>query len=123
MLFDPFEEQFDLPAAAIQLGNRVCGQGKIVGKEHQLLAGFRVGHLDSAEFVRIVLGGVEAGEDDGLVAREAGLFVDGSGIEAAVAPIGLGADDEEGRALMGGVEAAEVQVAAVHQVNGTRFGQ
>ena len=65
----------------------VCGQGKIVGKEHQLLAGFRVGHLDSAEFVRIVLGGVEAGEDDGLVALEAGLFVDGSGIEAAVAPI------------------------------------
>ena len=71
MLFDPFEEQFDLPTAAIQLVNRVCGQGKIVDKEHQLLAGFRVGHLDSAEFVRIVLGGVEAGEDDGLVALSA----------------------------------------------------
>ena len=88
-----------------------------VGKEDQLLAGFRVGHLDSAEFVRVVLGGVEAGEDDGLVALEAGLFVDR--IEAAVAPIGLGADDRP--RTDGGLEAA-VQIAAVHQVNGARFG-
>lgn len=26
--FAPFEEQFDLPAAAIQLGNRMCGQAR-----------------------------------------------------------------------------------------------
>ena len=35
MLFDPFEEQFDLPAALVDLGDGKRGQGKVVGQEDQ----------------------------------------------------------------------------------------
>ena len=38
VLLDPLEEQFYLPAAAVELGDRERGQRKIVGQEHQRLA-------------------------------------------------------------------------------------
>ena len=123
MLFDPFEEQFDLPAVAIELGHGLCGQGKIVAEEDQVFSGFRVGEFDAPEFVGIVFGGIEAGEDDGLVTRKAGGFIDGVGIQAAIAPVGLGPDDEECGGLVEGVEAVEVEVAAVHDIEGAGFGQ
>ena len=123
VLFDPFEEQFDLPAAAVELGHGLCGQGKIVAEEEQMFTGLRVGEFDAAELVGIVFGGIEAGEDDGLVTGKAGGVIDGVGIQAAIAPVGLGADDEEGGGLVEGVEAVEVEVAAVHDVEGTGFGQ
>jgi hypothetical protein len=31
MLFDPFEEQFDLPATLIKLSDSQCGERKVVG--------------------------------------------------------------------------------------------
>ena len=33
MLLDPFEEQFDLPASAIELGDGQRRDGKVVGQE------------------------------------------------------------------------------------------
>ena len=33
MLFDPFEEQFDLPAELVELGNGQSGRSKVVGEE------------------------------------------------------------------------------------------
>ena len=33
VLFDPFEEQFDLPAIPVEFGDGECGQGKVVGEE------------------------------------------------------------------------------------------
>jgi len=33
VLFDPFEEQLDLPAIRIQLGNRLGWQGEVVGEK------------------------------------------------------------------------------------------
>ena len=37
MLFDLFEEHFDLPRTFVPRGNRQCGQGDIAGQEHQRL--------------------------------------------------------------------------------------
>jgi hypothetical protein len=36
MLFDPLEEQLDLPTAAIKLRDRERGQAEVVGQEDQL---------------------------------------------------------------------------------------
>lgn len=38
MLFDPFEEQFDLPTTAIKIGNALRRQVEVVGQEDQRLA-------------------------------------------------------------------------------------
>ena len=35
VLFDPFEEQFDLPTTPIQVGDGQGGQFEIVGQEHE----------------------------------------------------------------------------------------
>jgi hypothetical protein len=38
VLFDPFEEQLDLPAAFVQSGNGQGRQGRVVGQEDQGLS-------------------------------------------------------------------------------------
>ena len=58
VLLHPFEEQFDLPAAAIELCDGVCGEGEGVGEEDQSLACFRVGEFDPVEFIGVVFGGI-----------------------------------------------------------------
>lgn len=35
VLFDPFEQQFDLPTITVQFGDGVCGQGKIIAEQDQ----------------------------------------------------------------------------------------
>ena len=47
MLFDPFEEQFYLPAVTIQIGNCLCRDGKVVGQKVECLAGVLVVILDA----------------------------------------------------------------------------
>lgn len=37
MLFDSFEEQFDLPAQPVQLADRLGRQPRVVGQEHDAL--------------------------------------------------------------------------------------
>jgi hypothetical protein len=53
MLFDPFEEQFNLPTLFVNLCDGERGEGEVVGQELQPLAGLRVTVADSAQFVRI----------------------------------------------------------------------
>ena len=64
-----------------------------------------------------------AGEDDGLVTAQAGGVIDRSGITAAVADIGLAADNEEGGGEGEGEQALEVKIGAVHDVDGAGLGQ
>ena len=35
ILLDPFEKQLDLPAAAIEVGNRDSGKNEVVGQKHK----------------------------------------------------------------------------------------
>jgi hypothetical protein len=39
VLFDPLEEQFDLPTAAIELGNSQWWQAEVVGEKDESLIG------------------------------------------------------------------------------------
>src|SRR3954468_3618737 len=68
MLFDPLEEQLHLPSAPIQSANGQGRQRKLVGQEHQVLAGLWIAIADAAQVSGIVLGGIEAVESNGLVA-------------------------------------------------------
>jgi hypothetical protein len=47
VLIDPFEEEFDLPAAAIQIGDAQRGQRELVGQEHEPLVSLRIDVLDA----------------------------------------------------------------------------
>ena len=65
---------------------------------------------------------MNTGQDDGLVATQAGGFIDRSGITAAVANIGFVSDHEEGGGQGEGEQALEVEVGAVHDVEGAGLG-
>ena len=121
MLLDPFEEQFDLPAAAIELGDGQRRHGEVVGQEDQRLAGFGIAIADAAQRVGIIVLGVQAGQHHGLVEAQAGGFVHGPGVTAGAAEVLLGAGDEESAALVEAMPAGEVEIAAIHDVERAGF--
>ena len=50
MLFDPPEEQFDLPSALVEFGNGQRGKDEIVGQKNELLFPVGIEVLYTAEF-------------------------------------------------------------------------
>ena len=48
MLFNPFEEQFDLPSIAIKVGDDGCWQIKLVGEQNQRDLFFRIVKTNSS---------------------------------------------------------------------------
>ncbi len=60
-------------------------------------------------------------EDNNLVVMDAGGFVHRLRIEAPPAEIGFGPSDKEGGTLMNFVKTAEIEITAVHDIDGTDF--
>ena len=123
MLLDPFEEQFDLPSALIKLCDGQRGQEEVVGQEHERFAGVCVVEFDAAQLLGISEPRVFAIEDDNLVAAQTRGFVHGMGIEPSKQGFGARSDDKEGRALVSVIEAAKIDVSAVHDIEGSGFGE
>ena len=121
MWFDPFEEQFDLPAALIELDDGQSRHGEVVGQEDQRHAGLGIAIADATQRVGIMAVGIEAGRQDGLVETQAGGFVHRPGVAAGAAEVLLGAGDAESAALMEPMESGEVEIAAIHEVERPRF--
>jgi len=121
VLLDPFEEEFYLPAALVQLGYGNGLQHEIVGEKDQPFAGRGIDKLDSPKAVRIL--GLRLGpcEYDGLIAAQTGVGVDGTLRPAAALEVLLGARDEESHVLLKNVEAGEIDVASVHDIEGARL--
>ena len=71
---------------------------------------------------RVVLAGAGAVQCDGLIRDHAAAPVGGRGINPMGIQIGLGTRDEEGTALVQRMQAGEVDIPAIHDVNGTGFG-
>lgn len=116
MLLDPLEEQLDLPAAFVQRGNRQCGQGCVVGQEHQRLAGFRVFEADAPQLFGIVLRDVETVEHDALIADDAGTSIDLHRVHPVRVHSSFGANYEERPRLMQREQATEIQITPIHHV-------
>ena len=97
MLLDPFEEQFHLPATAIELGDGQRRQGKVVRQKDQpsLLLGIEI--TNAPQFVRVASAGDGIGERDDLIAHNTSGSVDRSGVKALTIESFAGARDKEGR--------------------------
>jgi hypothetical protein len=121
MLLDPFEKQFDLPSAFVEIGNGLCREGKVVGQKYQALVGFRIEVTDSSEFRWVVLPGIEVCGDNGLVALRPAGFVDVSGITSGKPEVVLGSDDKESCCLVDCVQTGKIEIAAIEDIDGTGF--
>ena len=121
MLLDPFEKQFDLPTALVELNDGQRRHGKVVGQKDQRRAGFRVTIADAAQWVGIVSLGVKAGGDHRLIEAPSGGFVHRPRVTAGATEVLLGAGDEESAALMEAMPPGEVEVAAIHDIERAGF--
>ena len=119
VLFDPFEEQFHLPAAFVDLGNGQSRKGEVVGKEYQSLPRLGIEVADASKRSGISLGGLGAVKEDGLIGSETRRLVDGPEAPSAIIEVALGANDEERQALGECIQAKEIQVAPIQDVKGT----
>ena len=95
MLFDPLEEQLDLPTTAVKLGNGQRWQREVVGKKDQSLSSLGIFEPDPSERLIETLARIEDGEHDGLIADQAFGSVHFVGVAALCFEVGLGASDKE----------------------------
>src|SRR6266705_3046226 len=116
MLLDPFEKELDLPAAAVQFGDRKRGQDKVVGQEDEGLGGFGILKTDAAQWRLKALVRVEAREDDTLVADQARFAINRMRVAALDLEIRLATGHEEAAGLVEAIQALEVEEAAIHDV-------
>src|SRR6266849_4438366 len=123
MLLDPFEKELDLPAAAVQFGDRKRGQDEVVGQEDEGLGGFGILKADASQWCLKALVRVEACEDDALVADQAGLAIDRMRVAALHLEVRLATGHEEAAGLVEAIEALEVEEATIQDVEGAGLGQ
>ena len=123
VLLDPLEEEFDLPAFAVQFrdGQRVFN-GEVVGQEAIKLSGLKVLIHNKSHRVRVLPGGVVAGKPDRLIGKDAGTFANRPGLKNLVDHVVFGPGDKEGELLLKVlVKLLERDISLVHQVESTGF--
>src|SRR5712671_3356208 len=123
MLFDPFEEQFHLPSRLVNLGNGQCRKDEVVGEELESLSRWYIQITYAPQWLRVGFGGVNGGQDDGVIGSDSGGLVHWMRVAALEQDVGFGAHYEEGRAECEDVKALEIQVAAVDDVERTGLWQ
>ena len=96
VLFDPLEEQFDLPAATEQLGDHQCRKVEMVGQEDQAFVGLGIAVANTAQQVGIAFCRIVRNEPDTLVALQALCLVDLVRVQSAKAEVFPRAGDKEG---------------------------
>src|SRR5271169_2546935 len=118
VLFDPLEEQFYLPAAAVELGDGQGRQGEVVGQEDEMLVdiGRMIAH--PAKRVGVESRTLGAAQYNRAVAAQAGGFVHWTIAASRVIHVAFGTRHKESQALSEGVQTGKVDVPAVHEVEG-----
>ena len=117
VLFDPFKEKLHLPTLPVQVGDRLCVQMESVGEEKIMMPGFGIPIADPAKRDRAIPG-LDAGEDDRLIAGKPFCFVHRPAIRHPVTNSLLHAGDEEDAVLAQLPEEGKIDVTPIHQNHG-----
>jgi hypothetical protein len=91
----------------------------MIGQKHQSST-FGIAIADTTQAFAIRLLGVENNQLHFLVAEQPRAAIDSPRIHALEFEVGFGAGDEEAGGLMEAVESLEVEVTAVHDIEGAR---
>lgn len=121
MLFDPAEKQFDLPTTAIELGDRQSRQEEVVGEKHKTFLTHSIEVAHSPQSFGIAPLGHGIVEHHDLVALQAGVLVDGLRVQPPTVESLFCPSHKESSGQLYAIESSEVEIGAVHEVNGTRF--
>lgn len=114
MPLDPFEEQFHLPPLLVDIGDGLRRDGEEVGQKHEASMVLHVVESDAAQRLRIILPGPCTHKRDDLIDADPASLVHRGRRQASEAQVPFGADHEEGRKAMDGVETLEVEISTIH---------
>ena len=120
ILFDPLEEEFDLPAALVDRGNGKGGEIEMVCKEDQGFPGFRIDKTDTAQPTGIVPFSFFGFKANGLVAPQAGHFIDRPRFENIETRVLFGANNEIRAGRLDSEQSGEIEIATIKNVDASR---
>ena len=119
VLLYPFEEQLDLPASLVDLRHDDGFDLEVVGEEDQGLSRLRIRVADSSDIAGIMILGLRPVEADGLVGAQSRSLVHRSRLPDVEAHFRLRSGHEERPGRVDSSEALEVEVPAIHRVEGS----
>ncbi len=93
VLLDPFEKQLDLPSLVIDLCDRRCRQGKVVGEKDIVLLSFWIPITDAPQLLPMFLSGGTI-QEDGLVTGQPFGLENGAAFEHAERDVSFEAGHE-----------------------------
>lgn len=117
ILFDPFEEELDLPTTLVNGGDGQCGQGKIVRKECQAFLRLRIDKRNTAKAFRVIPLSLCGSQYYDLIAPEAGGFVNDARLAHGESGIRFASYNEESARHMDTKEAPEIQVGTIKNID------
>lgn len=121
VLLDPFEEQFDMPATTVQFGDDVRRKSEVISEEHQSLFPLGIPITNATKLSWIAFSGVEPLQRDGLIALHARAFVNGMRDATQKAEVFPRTSDEESAMQGPAIQSFEVEVTAIHDIEGARL--
>ena len=121
VLFDPLEEQFDLPAAFVNGSDGLCWQIEVICQEDQALSSLGIEEADTSEFFRVVSFTFVSAQPNGLIAAQTAGLVDWTRLTQAKSHIAFCPDDKVGVRAFDSKESGKVQVSTVEDIDASCF--
>ena len=117
VLFDPFEEQFDLPATLVIASDLAGITMGYVGQQNNVLIILLVNQTHTSQRLRVMMLGLLPCQADHLITLQAARGVDGCGgfsIELQILP---SPDDKATALTVQVIQPLEIQISPIHNVD------
>ena len=121
VLFDPFEEQLDMPPTLVDGGDGQGRQFELIGQEGQRLTRLRIDVSDMPQLGGIIHFAFGNAQSDDLIATQTTGAVDGIGLADVEAKIAYIPGHEEGLGLLDTVKSGKVDVSTIQYINASGF--
>lgn len=120
VLFDPLEEEFNLPAAFVDRCNGKSREIEVVCKKDQCFPGFGIDIPDTAQPSWVVPLSFFGFKANGLVAPQAGRFIERSRFEDIETSVAFGTDHEIRTGRLDSEQPGEIEIATIKNVDASR---
>lgn len=120
VLFDPLEEEFNLPAVLVDRGNRKSGEIEVVCKKDQPFPGFRIYITDTSQSSGKVPLSLFGSEADSLVAPQASCFIDRPRFDDIETHVAFGTDHEIRTGGLDSEQSGEIEITTIKNVDASR---
>lgn len=117
VLFDPFKEQFDLPATLVIVGDLAGITMGYVGQQHNILIILLVNQTNTSQRLRVMMLGLIPCQADYLITLQAAGGVHRCGGFSIEPQILLGSDDKAAALPVQVIQPLEIQVSPIHDVD------